>query len=63
MIVNDGLGQVRQGAYVDCFEAVHQHCVVTEASDRSFNPLLSRILIKTVNLWSVTTDLVLAGYY
>jgi hypothetical protein len=69
MLVNDGLGEVLQGAAVDCFEAVHRNFIVTEAdwgsvcSDRFFNPLLSIILIKTVNLWSVTIDLVLAGYY
>jgi len=69
LIVNDGSEEVGQGSTVDCFEAVHRNFVVTNAcwgslcSDRSSNPMLSGILIKTVNLWSVTIDLVLAGYY
>jgi len=67
--VNDGLEEMGQGAALDCFEAVHWNFVVTDedwgslCSDRSSNPMLFGILIKTVNLWSVTVDLVLAGYY
>ena len=75
IIVNDGLGEVGQGAAVGCFETVHPNFAVAVAdadwgrgrgslcSDRSSNPVLPGILIKTVNLCSVTIDLVLAGYY